>query len=386
MYDIRITPTNILAILCLPLLFLLQCEPAGQHVGDNLSADLSVHGQSAVIGQVNAGMIGPSGNAGMIGSGAINPGSNSHPPLKPESWHKLEGDVMALDEAWGRRIKPRGVFEVPGGIGLLYNSKPPDTREAAEMGIATHQTGSLAFTNNLVDWVDYSGNPVMRDVQEWQGSARAMPRAVLYDEPNEQWVVYFGDAGGDYEGIRAVGTSYSSDLVNWTADPEPTMTIVDYANMVSDHHDLTAEEIIERGRVYATWAIYHGGKYYLRASAFMFVSDNPGGPFELFEGFQGDLFPSTRPVYWDGVWYTVFPGEWDGQHGFGLAWADDLMGPYTRNPQNPIFTVETTTRSRPQLLRYGGIWAVLYCHQHNTDNMPMRLAVSHINPAIISNR
>ncbi len=373
-----------LVIVFLPLLFLSQCEPAEQANGDYRSAGLSAPEQGGHTGHSKAGMIGQS-NAGMIGTGDISPGSNSHPPLKPESWHKLEGDVMALDEAWGRRIKPRGIFEVPGGIGLLYNSKPPNPQEAAEQGIASHQTGSLAFTRNLVDWIDYPGNPVMRDVQVWQGSARAMPRAVLYDQPNEQWVVYFGDAGGDYEGIRAIGASYSSDLVNWTSDPAPTMTVVDYANMVADDSDETAEEIIERGRVYATWAIYHEGKYYLRASAFMFVSDNPGGPFELYSGFEGDLFPSTRPVYWDGTWYTVFPGEWDGQRGFGLAWSDNLMGPYTRNPHNPIFTVETTTRSRPQLFRYGGTWAVLYCHQHNTDNMPMRIAISKIHPDIIPN-
>jgi hypothetical protein len=318
-------------------------------------------------------------NAGMIGTGDPR---NSHPPMKPTSWHKLEGDVMGLDEVWGNRIKPRAIFEVPGGIGLLYNSKPPDPSEAEERGIAKYQTGSLAFTRNLVDWVDYPGNPILWKTADWQGSARAMPRGVLYDHTNEQWVVYFGDAGGDYEGIRAIGTAYSTDLLNWTIDPEPTMTVVDWAQQVAVRTGETVEAIVERreGRVYANWAIYHEGKYYLNASGFMFVSDNPGGPFELYEGFG----TGSRPIYWDGMWYTVFAGEWDGQPGIGLAYASSLKGPFTNNPLNPIFTVETTSRARPQLLRYGGLWAVLYCHQHDTDTMPLRIAISHIHPKLLS--
>ena len=323
------------------------------------------------------------GEAGLIGPGQGATENRGHPPLKPESWHKLEGDVMSLNEAWGTRIKPRGIFQVPGGIGLLYNSKPPCPQEAGARGIARNQTGSLAFTRNLVDWTDYPGNPVLYEVQDWQGSDRAMPRAMLYDKRNEKWVVYFCDAGGNYPGIRAIGAAYSYDMVNWIYEPGVTMTVVDFAAEVAEFRKETAEEIIEIGRVYAEWAIYHNDKYYMQASGFMFVSDEPGGPFKHYDRFKGDLIPGTLPVYWDGTWYTVFPGQWDGQRGFGLAWAPDLMGPYNKNPLNPIFTVETTTRSRPQLIRYGGIWAVLYCHQHDTQNMPLRIAISHLNPEIL---
>ncbi len=333
--------------------------------------------------------------AGLIGPGQGGPDQTGHPPLNPESWHKLEGDVMSLDEAWGLRIKPRGVFQVPGGIGLLYNSKPPDPSEAGERGIARQQTGSLAFSRNLVDWEDYPGNPVLYEVQDWQGSDRAMPRAMLYDEPNEQWVVYFGDSMGDYPGIRAVGTAYSTDLVNWTYEPGPTLTIDDYAEAVPERIEATPEELEAEGRVYASWAIYHEGTYYMQISGsdrtgedrtygrVILAASDPAGPFERYEGFEGDFIPDTRPVYWDGVWYTVFPGQWDGERGFGLAMAPDLMGPYEESAKNPIFTVETTTRARPQLIRYDGVWAVLYCHQHDTQNMPLRIAIAHMKPGII---
>ena len=115
----------------------------------------------------------------------------------------------------------------------------------------------------------------------------------------------------------------------------------------------------------------------------MLVSDAPGGPFEYAGDFRGDFIPGTRPVYSDGTWYTVFSGNWDGQPGFGLAYADDLLGPYETNPQNPIITVETTTRARPQLFRYDGTWAILFARFYEYRDMRLRLALANIHPDLI---
>ncbi len=327
-----------------------------------------------------------------VGPGHSGPGSMSEPPFNPAAWHKVEGDVLSIDDVWGRRVKPRGVFEIPGGVGVLYNSKPPEGYEDG----ARDQTGSLAFSRNLVDWEDYAGNPVLYEVQDWQGSFRAMPRAMMYDEANKQWVVYFGDSHGDYPGIRGLGTAYSTDLVNWTYEDGPTITIADYAAAVPERIEATDEELAEEGRVYAEWAIHYEGRYYIRvsgtnrtgenrrSSAVVLVSDSPGGPFDEVEEFDGDLIPQTRPVYWEGKWYTAITRTWDDTAGIGLAVSDDLMGPYEENPENPIFTIETTSRARPQLFRYGGVWAVLYCHTYDTlTNMSLRIAISDVHPSII---
>ena len=334
------------------------------------------------------------GERGLIGPGQGEPDKGISPPMSPSAWHKADGYVFDLDEAWGLRIKPRGVFQIPGGVGLLYNSRPPAGFEAPE-GFASQQTGSLAFSRNLLDWHDYPGNPVLYEVQDWQGSQRAMPRAMLYDEKNEQWVVYFGDSGGDYPGIRAGGTAYSHDLVHWRYAPGPTITIDDYVRAVPERIEATPEELAEEGRIYPSWAIYHEGKYYLNVSgtkrtgenrsygSIMMVSDEPAGPFEYVDDFRGDFMPRTRPVYSDGTWYTVFSGSWDGQPGFGLAYAEDLLGPYELNPLNPIITVETTTRARPQLFRYDGTWAILFARFYEYRDMRLRLALANINPDTI---
>ncbi len=330
-------------------------------------------------------------NAGFIGPGESGPVAHGGPPYSPTAWHKVDGDVFGLDDAWGRRIKPRGIFRVPGGVGLLYNSKPP----AGYTGGATSQTGSLAFSQNLVDWHDYAGNPVLYEVQHWQGEERAMPRAMLYDENKEQWVVYFCDANGAYPGIRAVGTAFSNNLRDWTYAPGPTLTIDDFVAAVPERIEATDEEQQREGRIYASWAIFHEGRYYMQVSgttrtgegrtysSILMVSDAPEGPFHHCDAFTGDLLPSTRPVYWQGYWYTVYTGRWGDDLGLGLARADALTGPYEPNPHNPIITLETITRARPQLFRYDGVWAILYCHQHDTNNMPLRLAVANIHPELI---
>jgi len=334
------------------------------------------------------------GERGLIGPGQGGPNPTVAPPMNPASWHAAEGYVFELDQVWGLRIKPRGVFQIPGGIGLIYNSRPPADFEAPE-GFAAQQTGSLAFSRNLVDWHDFPGNPVLHEVQDWQGSQRAMPRAMLFDEKNEQWVVYFGDSDGNYPGIRAGGTAFSRDLVNWQYAPGPTITVDDYVNAVPERIEATAEELATEGRIYPSWAIFHEGRYFLNASgtnvtgenrrygSIMLVSDEPAGPFEYAGDFKGNLMPESPPVYSDGRWYTVYTGYWDGQPGLGLAHAADLLGPYEANPHNPILAVETIVRARPQLFRYDGTWAILFAHFHGYHDMRLRLALAHIHPDLI---
>jgi len=350
---------------------------------------------AVVAGGLVAGGAGADGGErGLIGPGQHRAGGVAAPPMRPESWHTAAGHVFELEDAWGLRIKPRAVFQIPGGIGLLYNSRPPAGFDAPE-GFAAQQTGSLAFSRNLVDWHDFPGNPVLHEVRAWQGSDRAMPRAMLFDPKNEQWVVYFCDSNGDYPGIRAGGAAFSRDLVHWHYAPGPVITVDDYVRAVPQRIEATPAEIAAEGRIYPSWAIFHEDRYYLSVSgtnrtgdhrsygSIMLVADEPAGPFTFVDAFQDSFIPQSRPTYSDGKWYTVFSGEWDGHPGFGLAMADDLLGPYEMNPHNPIITVETTVRARPQLFRYDGAWAILFAHFYDYHDMRLRLALAHIHPDLI---
>ena len=334
------------------------------------------------------------GERGLIGPGQSGAETAGKPPFDPAAWTKAGGYVLDSERAWGRRFKPRAVFQIPGGMGVLYNSSPPHDFEAPE-GFASEQTGSLAFTRNLLDWRDYPDNPVLHKLESWQGSQRAMPRAMLYDPKNEQWVVYFGDRYGEYPGVRATGTAYSKDLLNWRHSETPTITIEDIYNAAPDRIRAPKERLDEEGRVYTEWALFHEGRYYQQvfatsAGRLLLVSGDPGGPFEYVEEFQGDFMPASRPVYSDGRWYTVFSDwtrsrfagdKWGGEKGFGLAWSEDLLGPYEMNPQNPIITTDMTERARPQLFRYDGTWAILFARGPHPG--PMRVAIANVHPNLI---
>ncbi len=336
------------------------------------------------------------GNAGLIGPGQYKDQARGAPPMSPGAWQKLAGNVLDSQRGWGRRFKPRGMFpvapgefETPGGIGVLYNSVPPAGFQAPP-GFAASQTGSLAFSQNLLDWHDYPDNPVMYKLADWQGSQRAMPRAMLYDEKNSQWVVYFVDLVGHYPGIRAIGAAYSTDLINWRPSEQPMLTVHDYVRAVPDWIEATDEEIDREGRVYSSWAIYHEGRYYLQVQGtnrtgsnrtygtIILVADEPEGPWRRAADFRGDFTPQQRPVYAEGRWYTVFTGRWDDQLGFGLAWSENLLGPYERNPENPIISTDMTTRARPQLFQYRGVWAILFARGPHPG--PMRLALADFDP------
>lgn len=301
----------------------------------------------------------PGLRAGLIGPDEAESADVLPPPLSPDSWHVLEGNILHEDNAWGLRFKPRGVFQMPGGVGVLYNSRPPANFNVPQ-GFASGQTGSLAFSRNLSDWHDYPHNPVMYKLADWQGTQRAMPRSLLYDEKGKQWVSYFCDHTGDYPGERAVGTATSKDLVNWHPGDRPTVTVEDFGR--------------SSGRVYAEWAIYYEERYYVQVNGRVMVSDAPHGPFERVE-VQGGFVPRTRPVYAAGKWYTVFTiGSWGSQTGFGLAWSENLLGPYEQNPQNPIIKLDIMARSRPQLFCYNGTWAILFAMGPFPG--PMRIAVA----------
>jgi predicted GH43/DUF377 family glycosyl hydrolase len=77
------------------------------------------------------------------------------------------------------------------------------------------QTG-LAFSTDLVNWMRYPGNPIIRNRPNGYDSGFASDPKVYRD--GDHWtMIYFG------VGFRAahIMIAFSRDLVHWTADPEP---------------------------------------------------------------------------------------------------------------------------------------------------------------------
>ncbi len=351
------------------------------------------------------------------------PPATAGPPMDPESWHKVPGDVLGEGEFWGYRVNARTTFKIPGGLGLLYSSHAgPTTSEwranQIEQGLTTGPSGSLAYTHDLITWHDYPGNPVLNEVKRsWQTPARVHTRDMFYDPKNNRWVAYYSNIPDhdrpetSFPGIRVAGLAYSKDLVNWDYSDGPILTIEDYAAMVPERIEATEEELNEYGRLYPNWAMYHNGRYYLVISGtetvgrraedaledagvvrslstglVVVVGDSPEGPFEHLDVAEDEIMPGAKPVYWNGRWYTVFRGTWDDQPGFGLAWSDELFGTYRRNPDNPIITIDDNQRTNPILFHYDGTWGILFSRagQASVGRMqPLRLAIANINPSFL---
>ncbi len=165
-------------------------------------------------------------------------------------------------------------------------------------------------------------------------------RDLLYDPVENRWVNYFSDAGGNYPGIRAVGSATSKDLINWEVTETPLFTIDDYKAAVPHRIKATDEEFFEHGRVYLHWTMHHNGCFYavligteevgyteeegIRLTStgrVIMAADSPLGPFEYVAEIEEDDIPpgSNKPDFWNGRWYSVYTGTWGDQPGFGLA-------------------------------------------------------------------
>ncbi len=354
--------------------------------------------------------------------GQEGPPSETGPPLDPESWHVVPGDVLGEGNFWGYRVNARTTFRIPGGLGLFYSSHPgpvlqndPDWRAIqADLGYTTGPSGSLAFTRDLITWNDHPDNPVLNEVKRsWQTPYRVHVRDLYFDPEHNRWVSYFGNiCGEDVPGIRSVGVAYSYDLVHWEYADGPLFTIEDYAALVPDQIRATPEELHEHGRVYANWGMYFDGRYYLtligtetvgyraddaqegagefrslESGSIVLAGESPEGPFEYLRDIgRNQIPPGSKPVYWDGKWYTVFAGSWDGQPGLGLAWSDHLFGEYNMNPQNPVVTLESTQRTNPILFEYDGTWVILFSRPGQAyfgRIQPLRMAVANIHPSVL---
>ena len=339
------------------------------------------------------------------------------PPMDSGSWHKVPGNILEEGMIWGQRVNARTTFKLPGGgMGLFYSSHPgPDRQQDREWrenqisrGLTTGPSGSIAYTRDLFNWHDYPGNPVLNEIQRsWQTHHRVHTRDMLYDPRENRWVAYFGNIDPhNSPGIREVGVAYSKDLVNWEYADGPILTIEDYAAMVPHRIEATEEELFEHGRVYLNWAMFYNDRYYItisgtetvghvetsedvgvrsiRTGRIVLAGDSPEGPFEHVAEIEAiSIAPGSKPVYWNGKWYSVFAGTWDGQPGFGLAWSDPLFGRYTVNPDNPIITVESTQRSNPILFNYDGTWGVLFSQGANWwEPLPLRMAIAGVHPSL----
>jgi predicted GH43/DUF377 family glycosyl hydrolase len=86
---------------------------------------------------------------------------------------------------------------------------------AANKGV--EQSG-IAFSNDLIHWVRYPFNPVLRNRANWYDEDFSSDPKVFRDR--DHWtMIYFGVSWK--RGGSCIMIAFSRDLIHWTADPEP---------------------------------------------------------------------------------------------------------------------------------------------------------------------
>ena len=80
----------------------------------------------------------------------------------------------------------------------------------------SHEESGVAFSADLVNWIRYPANPVIRNRPGGYDSGFASDPKVYWD--GDHWTMFYFGVGFSSAHIMI---AFSRDLVNWTADPEP---------------------------------------------------------------------------------------------------------------------------------------------------------------------
>lgn len=177
-----------------------------------------------------------------------------------------------------------------------------------------------------------------------------IPGAIV--EFESQYYMYFmAGKFGTQEGAaeRTIGVAYSSDLYNWTVEPEPVLSY-EVLGELGDNIYPNGATITPEGKIALMYAVQ---KFPEWKGFFLATADHPLGPFENYSGnpvykhfthaHEFDLVrvKDQNPYYI--LFYSGFtpepPTGPDGDRGYVL-YSDNLIN-WTEDPQNPVLAPET---------------------------------------------
>ena len=117
-----------------------------------------------------------------------------------KTWQKYPTPVLTGSAAWERQISPQSLVKREGTYYLYYVGR--DKVYRGKIGLATSYDG--------ISWFKYSGNPILVQTQDWEGTGVTCPQ-VIYD--GGVFKMVYGTVS--YQN-NAVGMATSGDGKNWT--------------------------------------------------------------------------------------------------------------------------------------------------------------------------
>ncbi len=131
-------------------------------------------------------------------------------------WTRRSGPVIKADNN-NYRIGVISVLQVNGEYYMYCSSNPVNNNYETSIKLAVSQDG--------INWEMYGGNPVLTATLGWEGDGILYP-AVIYD--NNRFVMIYGSTDRTKFGI-----AFSSDGIHWEKNSDPTFTIENTVNGLS---------------------------------------------------------------------------------------------------------------------------------------------------------
>lgn len=306
--------------------------------------------------------------------------NDNRPPMDPSVWDtgRIVNPYESLSYGQVQRIKH--IRPMLGGYVAVYQS-------AEEEG-STSEATSLMFTRDFITWYDFPQNPVWGKPQHlnqnWM-DVRAMGEMMLWDEEDQQWVLFYVGKGAAYipgNGIRAIGVATSKNMVDWTNYPSNPIIHPNSPSAIQNWAP-AGKEII---RIYCRGALIHNGMYYMFVSAGwlhdtdtrryrtgLLKASHWSGPWEAVpepifgagideQGWESASPAMATPVQTPSGIYFPFSNSSNGAAGIAYNETGDIETGWVKNPLNPILpigSVGSPTRGTPCLVRTRDGWAML---------------------------
>ena len=312
-------------------------------------------------------------------AGAISHHTGNHPPPLDGSRWEWKGEVTG-DDVWGRKVESGAPYLTSSGIGHIVNG------QGRYNGQSYASIPLLLGTNDLNSWDSYP-RPVL-EYADWQleGWAntiasggnkwgRVSPHALVYDDENSQFVLYFQsrqELHNGPPGIRSVGLATSKDMINWTHQDEVWYTVDDWIDDFSellDESDHSSLYSASYPRVVGAWK--HDGYYYIimngnkstgqgiSSTRRIMRSKHATRGFKPYPIDRSGMVPYAPPVEYGGTWYL----PWRIGSKVGIYTSERLEGPYEDFVE--LFELHPPYPGRERasgfnLFRWNGKWCITY--------------------------